>query len=565
MVGKSRRDSPATRVAQRRALTTAVCLLRWSLRECSTVLAERHVSAGRTHACLIRDSDLAITCTGGDVPAYGVLQGDGVTRDINGPFHGVAAGANFTCGLFINHTAACWGLPGVPDGQLFGASAPADALDVVAGERHACILRPDGTPQCIGPGAAGASPPPGVAFLSLSAGVDITCGITRATGGVACWSATPTHPLLPGIPSGSGFVDVAVGDAHACATRCSSASPPLACWGSDSRAYAPLTQRLAADPPVSESAGGPAVLYVTAGAGETCVVLNNATASGSGATVSQQTQLCANVTFPRLPPSAAVIEIACGGAVCLASVCAVGGSSCVVHSAELPMASSPNREVPAAWAGFSWSLARQEFKWLAVASSANGEKLVAVTSSPNVVYLSSDFGATWTRRDMPLPPPGSYTPYTASVTMSADGTRLVASNSNIFFTSSDSGATWVKSRPSWLDWYSSQPFGIAASANGMRLLAVSCSLNLMTSWDGGTTWEDRGVKPWCPTSAAVSADGMRMAAGGCDSPVYVSSDSGVSWTPGPSGHLPMLEFARSERRRHAVRRRRSQQLHLHVL
>src|SRR5437773_5338797 len=81
--------------------------------------------------------------------------------------------------------------------------------------------------------------------------------------------------------------------------------------------------------------------------------------------------------------------------------------------------------------------------WSAVASSADGRKLVAVVFSdnqgnPGPIYTSVDSGATWTMTTAPL---NSW----SCVASSGDGTKLAAGIFNgPIDTSVDSGATWAQ-------------------------------------------------------------------------------------------------------------------------
>src|SRR5208283_2478592 len=63
--------------------------------------------------------------------------------------------------------------------------------------------------------------------------------------------------------------------------------------------------------------------------------------------------------------------------------------------------------------------------WNAIASSADGTKLVAVTYN-GLIYNSADSGATWTTNDM------SDRLTWVSVASSADGVKLVASGNHIY-------------------------------------------------------------------------------------------------------------------------------------
>lgn len=80
--------------------------------------------------------------------------------------------------------------------------------------------------------------------------------------------------------------------------------------------------------------------------------------------------------------------------------------------------------------------------WFGIASSADGDRLVAVGEGG--IYLSRDSGLTWKMSPAPLT-------NRASIACSADGAKLVAAVGSPFgvrgpvYTSSDSGATWKRS------------------------------------------------------------------------------------------------------------------------
>src|SRR6266853_4559983 len=105
--------------------------------------------------------------------------------------------------------------------------------------------------------------------------------------------------------------------------------------------------------------------------------------------------------------------------------------------------------------------------WSAVASSADGRKLVAVVfrdsqGRPGPIYTSENAGATWTMTSAPLN--GWW-----CVASSGDGTKLAA---GIFggpiHTSVDSGATWMENDARSYLWSS-----IASSADGTKLAATT--------------------------------------------------------------------------------------------
>src|SRR5262249_29493194 len=96
---------------------------------------------------------------------------------------------------------------------------------------------------------------------------------------------------------------------------------------------------------------------------------------------------------------------------------------------------------------------------------ADGNKLVAVgegtsTANPGRIYTSSDSGVTWAVH-------ASYRRW-ISVASSADGTKLIAAaydQSGSLFVSSDSGVSWTP-RDTYRFWYC-----VASSANGNKLVA----------------------------------------------------------------------------------------------
>jgi hypothetical protein len=228
--------------------------------------------------------------------------------------------------------------------------------------------------------------------------------------------------------------------------------------------------------------------------------------------------------------------------------------------------------------------------WLAVASDASGEHLVATSStvSPpgNLVggfWTSADGGLTWTNRGgddlgavasnatgtvligaggcwggaamweltnsgaawtlMRLLAPASL-PGGISVASDATGTHLVAggggeesgSTNGDIWTSSNTGASWTDQTPSGPAhgqiWTS-----IASSSTGTKLVALSgCGSptgDIWTSTDSGVTWIDR-TPPTGPvhgarfSSVASDASGMNLVAVG--SGIWTSADAGLTWT-----------------------------------
>jgi hypothetical protein len=166
--------------------------------------------------------------------------------------------------------------------------------------------------------------------------------------------------------------------------------------------------------------------------------------------------------------------------------------------------------------GLSWTPRDSDRNWRSVASSVDGSKLVAVVASGQI-YTSIDGGFSWTPRDSNRT--------WRSVASSADGSKLVAVVAGgQIYTSIDSGVTWTP-RDTNRDWVS-----IASSADGNKLAAVVFDGQIYTSTDSGLSWTPRDTnRAWF--SVASSADGTKLVAGALGGQIYTSIDSGFSWTP----------------------------------
>ena len=163
----------------------------------------------------------------------------------------------------------------------------------------------------------------------------------------------------------------------------------------------------------------------------------------------------------------------------------------------------------------AWTPHENDRDWAAIASSADGSKLVAVVSGGQI-YTSTDSGVTWT-------PHASNQGWTC-VASSADGSKLVAGvQDGQIYTSTDSGATWT-ARDSSRYWYA-----VASSSDGGNLVALVYGGQIYTSTDSGANWTARESKRiW--VSVASSADGSNLCAVENGGQIYVSADSGVTWS-----------------------------------
>jgi hypothetical protein len=140
-------------------------------------------------------------------------------------------------------------------------------------------------------------------------------------------------------------------------------------------------------------------------------------------------------------------------------------------------------------AGVTWVIAGfTNVEWSSVAASADGTKLVAAgqmtydqsgNTFPDLIYTSTDAGFTWTATSAP-------SNYWNAVASSADGTKLVAvvrhMNGGPIYRSADSGATWTSNGAPNAHWAS-----VASSADGCKLVAVDAGYG--TNRGGFYTWQ----------------------------------------------------------------------------
>lgn len=204
--------------------------------------------------------------------------------------------------------------------------------------------------------------------------------------------------------------------------------------------------------------------------------------------------------------------------------------------------------------------------WVAIAMSADGQKIAAVPDS-GYVYTSADGGVTWSERSA-LGVHGW-----RDVALSSDGTRMaVGGTEGALWISSDSGENWspidTGDTKTWQHvavsgdgtrlagftsdgWIWTQPYGtefvppvsefteiplhraeMSVSADGTRMVLAIEGQAIYVSETSGVYWVDMvtsGPRDW--QSVALSADGLTIAALERSGNVHFSYDFGTSWHP----------------------------------
>lgn len=160
-------------------------------------------------------------------------------------------------------------------------------------------------------------------------------------------------------------------------------------------------------------------------------------------------------------------------------------------------------------------------EWMGVASSADGSKLIAAAWNDRL-YVSTDYGETWTPRDSAR--------MWNTVAISGDGSTMLAGEGNggmLIWRSTDGGVTWLPTASPTGSWHA-----MALTYNGSQAFAVHGSPVVWKSLDGGVTWYDSFYAGLGLGSIAASADGSRLVASGGsgNTAIYTSSNGGLTWT-----------------------------------
>jgi hypothetical protein len=168
--------------------------------------------------------------------------------------------------------------------------------------------------------------------------------------------------------------------------------------------------------------------------------------------------------------------------------------------------------------------------WEAVASSADGSKLIAAGMSW-VYCLSTNSGSTWITNNQPQK--GSIFGGWHCLASSADGTKLMGMVASIIWVSTNSGTTWFSNNVPGVSAFAS----VALSADGIKLVAVAGDNStpgpIYISTNSGITLTQTGAPTNNWMSVASSSDGTKLVAAAMNSQggqIYASTNSGLTWS-----------------------------------
>jgi photosystem II stability/assembly factor-like uncharacterized protein len=210
------------------------------------------------------------------------------------------------------------------------------------------------------------------------------------------------------------------------------------------------------------------------------------------------------------------------------------------------MASSSDGSIMAAVAGQSIYLSTDDgynwlstgpstgtYSWNSVACSENGSLLMAGVTSSGAIFYSTNFGGSWVAGIMP-----TGAGYWHSIAMSANGNIAVASsyeneNSSYsgIYTTANGGVTWQSQISSLPSSSGGEWSGVACSASGSNMVAVTGAGNVYISSNGGSKWtsETMGSGALNIQSVASSSDGSKLAAVVNGGRIYTSANYGATW------------------------------------
>jgi hypothetical protein len=169
--------------------------------------------------------------------------------------------------------------------------------------------------------------------------------------------------------------------------------------------------------------------------------------------------------------------------------------------------------------GTSWTTNGNPAAYMAIATSADGTKLIMSgrTNSGTYILVSTNTGKVWNQTILPN---GNW----LAVASSADGVRLVAAiDGGFIYSSTNSGATWKTNTTLSKSWTS-----LVSSADGNQFVAAAYGDEIYISTNSGWNWTPTGAPTESWRSICSSSNGRKLAAAG-GGVTYISTNSGSTW------------------------------------
>lgn len=169
--------------------------------------------------------------------------------------------------------------------------------------------------------------------------------------------------------------------------------------------------------------------------------------------------------------------------------------------------------------GSSWQTIKTSINCSSISCSNNGSIVLAVASVGSV-YISIDYGVTWTNiaQNSPI---NSLAFWTKTAINNNGSIMYITSNTNIV-KSINSGSSWTSIHPISAPW-----LAIDCSSDGEVIVTAGTNTRIYISRDGGSSWTAReSSRSWRDIS--ISSDGTKILATSLDG-LYLSIDSGTTW------------------------------------
>lgn len=171
--------------------------------------------------------------------------------------------------------------------------------------------------------------------------------------------------------------------------------------------------------------------------------------------------------------------------------------------------------------GLRWNIVHApDYPWACISMSSSGQHIAAAFEGQNAIFLSPDYGVSWTQYA------NNASDFVwSAVTGDNSGQLLTATvYGGLIFVSSNFGATWT---------VSSAPYGfwsaVACDSVALHRVAVMNYGEVYVSESSGATWSVVPLRAGAWSGVAMDGSGQNIAACLSNGGIWISSDYGSSW------------------------------------